>query len=45
MDITELKSKSVGELQDMAEELNLSNFSGLRKQDLIFRIEQNLLVI
>ena len=43
MDITELKSKSVGELEDMAEELNLSNFSGLRKQDLIFRIEQNLL--
>ena len=43
MDITELKSKSVGDLQDMAEELKLSSFSGLRKQDLIFRIEQNLL--
>ena len=43
MDITELKSKSVGELQDMAEELKLSNFSGLRKQGLIFRIEQSLL--
>ena len=43
MDITELKSKSVGDLHDMAEELKLSNFSGLRKQDLIFRIEQNLL--
>ena len=43
MDITELKSKSVGDLQDMAEELKLSNFSGLHKQDLIFRIEQNLL--
>ena len=43
MDITELKSKSVGELHDLAEELNLANFSGLRKQDLIFRIEQNLL--
>ena len=27
----------------MAEELNSSNYSGLRKQDLIFRIEQNLL--
>src|SRR4029078_4922904 len=27
----------------MAEELNITNFSGLRKQDLIFRIEQNLL--
>src|SRR5690554_8157523 len=27
----------------MAEQLNISNYSGLRKQDLIFRIEQNLL--
>ncbi len=43
MDITELKQKSVAELQNMAEDLNISNFSGLRKQDLIFRIEQNLL--
>ncbi len=43
MDIAELKQKSVAELQTMAEELNISNFSGLRKQDLIFRIEQNLL--
>ncbi len=43
MDIAELKSKSIGELHEMAEELNLHNFSGLRKQDLIFRIEQNLL--
>ena len=43
MDIAELKSKSVTELHGMAEELNISNYSGLRKQDLIFRIEQNLL--
>ncbi|HSR41249.1 MAG TPA: transcription termination factor Rho [Longimicrobiales bacterium] len=43
MDIAELKKKSVGELHDMAEQLKLSNYSGLRKQDLIFRIEQNLL--
>ncbi|WP_419939755.1 transcription termination factor Rho [Candidatus Palauibacter sp.] len=43
MDIAELKSKSIGELHDMAEELDIHNFSGLRKQDLIFRIEQNLL--
>jgi transcription termination factor Rho len=43
MDIAELKSKSVGELHDLAEELNINNFTGLRKQDLIFRIEQNLL--
>ena len=43
MDITELKRKSVAELHAMADDLNISNFSGLRKQDLIFRIEQNLL--
>ena len=43
MDIAELKSKSIAELHDMAEELSIANFSGLRKQDLIFRIEQNLL--
>ncbi len=43
MDIAELKSKSIGELHDLAEELDIHNFSGLRKQDLIFRIEQNLL--
>ena len=43
MDIAELKSKNVAELHDLAEELNISNYSGLRKQDLIFRIEQNLL--
>ena len=43
VDIVELKSKTVGELHEMAEELQIANFSGLRKQDLIFRIEQNLL--
>jgi transcription termination factor Rho len=43
VDIAQLKQKSVAELQEMAEDLNISNFSGLRKQDLIFRIEQNLL--
>ena len=43
MDIAELKRKSVAELHAMAEELNITNYSGLRKQDLIFRIEQNLL--
>ncbi len=43
MDIAELKSKSVAELHDMAEELSINNFSGMRKQDLIFRIEQGLL--
>jgi len=43
VDIAELKSKSVSELHEMADQLNISNYSGLRKQDLIFRIEQNLL--
>jgi transcription termination factor Rho len=43
VDIAELKKKSVGDLHDMAEELKISNYTGLRKQDLIFRIEQNLL--
>jgi transcription termination factor Rho len=43
VDIAELKSKSIEELHEMAEELQISNYSGLRKQDLIFRIEQNLL--
>jgi transcription termination factor Rho len=43
VDIAQLKSKSVADLHDLAEELNISNYSGLRKQDLIFRIEQNLL--
>jgi len=43
VDIAQLKSKSVGELHEMADELSILNYSGLRKQDLIFRIEQNLL--
>jgi transcription termination factor Rho len=43
VDIAELKSKSVADLHELAEELQISNYSGLRKQDLIFRIEQNLL--
>ena len=43
MDIAELKQKSVAELHVLAAELNITNYSGLRKQDLIFRIEQSLL--
>ena len=43
MDIAELKQKSVAELHSLAEQLNITNYSGLRKQDLIFRIEQSLL--
>jgi transcription termination factor Rho len=43
LDIADLKSKSMGELHDLAEDLELRNYSGLRKQDLIFEIEQSLL--
>ena len=43
MDIAQLRIKSVGDLHDLAEQLTISNYSGLRKQDLIFRIEQSLL--
>jgi transcription termination factor Rho len=43
VDIAELKQKSVTELHELAQQLNITNYSGLRKQDLIFRIEQSLL--
>jgi len=43
VDIAELKSRNVGELHDLAEELNLSQFSGLRKQELLLKIEHALL--
>ncbi len=43
MDIAELKRKSVTELQEMADGLRIDGSAALRKQDLIFQIEQNLL--
>ena len=43
MDIAELKSKTLRDLHQLANELNISKHSGLRKQDLIFKIEQGLL--
>ena len=43
MDIAELKRKSVPELQEMADGLRIAEAATLRKQDLIFQIEQNLL--
>jgi transcription termination factor Rho len=43
VDIAELKQKSVPELLELAGSLNIPNTSGLRKQDLIYRIEQQLL--
>jgi transcription termination factor Rho len=38
MDITELKSKKIAELNTIAKELNIIGYSELRKQDLIFKI-------
>jgi len=43
LDVAQLKKKNVQELHALAEELKIQNYSGMRKQDLIFRIEQNLL--
>lgn len=43
MDIAELQSKNVGELHDLAEGLNLSQYLALRKQDLVLAIEHALL--
>ncbi len=43
IEIGEMKSKSITELHMMAEDFNLTNYAGLRKQDLIFLIEQSLL--
>jgi transcription termination factor Rho len=43
VDIADLKRKSVAELHMLADELSITNYSGLRKQELIFRIEQTLL--
>jgi len=43
VNIAELKRKPVPELNEMAEGFAIENPSGLRKQDLIFRIEQKLL--
>ena len=43
VDISDLKRKSVTELQQMADGLAILNVGSLRKQELIFRIEQSLL--
>ena len=43
MDIADLKRRPVAELVALASELGLSNISGLRKQEIIFRIEHALL--
>ncbi len=38
MDISELKSKKIVELNSIAKELNIAGYSDLRKQELIFKI-------
>ena len=38
MDIAELKSKKISELSKIAKELNITGYTDLRKQDLIFKI-------
>ena len=38
MDISELKSKKIVELNELAKELNIAGYSDLRKQELIFKI-------
>ena len=43
VNIAELKRKSHSELGELADTLGAENDAGLRKQDLIFRIEQRLL--
>ena len=38
MYVAEIKAKSVAELAELAESLNVENAAGLRKQDVIFQI-------
>jgi transcription termination factor Rho len=38
MDITELKSKKIAELNSIAKEMNIIGYSDMRKQELIFKI-------
>ena len=38
MDITELKSKKIAELNTIAKEMNINGYSDMRKQELIFKI-------
>ncbi|MBW2631437.1 MAG: transcription termination factor Rho [Deltaproteobacteria bacterium] len=40
MNISEVKSKSIGELNALAEQLNVAGASGMKRQDLIFAVLQ-----
>ncbi len=42
MDIAELRAKTVGELHQIAEQLGIHNYTGLRTQDLVNRIQRAL---
>src|ERR671929_788608 len=41
VNIAELETKTVGELRDIARDLELSGYTTLKKQDLVFRLLQN----
>ncbi len=43
MDTATLKNKTVADLHQFADELNIPNYSGVRKQDLIFKIQRELI--
>ena len=40
MNITELETKTVGELRDMARDWDLAGYTSLEKEDLVFRLLQ-----
>ena len=42
IDITHIRSSTLGDLRNLAEDLNISNYTGLQKKDLISRIERAL---
>ena len=41
MNLSELKERSISELNQIARDLNVQNLGGLRKQELIFKILQS----
>src|SRR5439155_1179894 len=41
LNLSELKEKTIGDLNQIARDLNVQNFGGLRKQELIFKILQS----
>jgi transcription termination factor Rho len=43
VDIAELKSKNVRELHELAEQLGVTQYTGLLKEDLVFKLEQSVL--